>query len=664
MKDKRNSLSRKVVTKLTAIMVAINVLVIIIISAYGSTQMNASEEKYLSEVVANISSTIETNMDAYFTTAEVLAANKSIQSLLQQSSKSYPMEKNTNIDNVLEELHEVVDTYQGSVVNITVLSVAEDNYIMSDGTISTRDTVTDRSYYEAVTKKETIITTPYVQSQNNTRVVSTASPVFDTNGSVLGCVVVNIPTSFVSQLISTIGDTGGTWVMDSNREVIAHYNETYIGQGYAATGISGDEFEKQLQNPTGELITYKLNGTTRTGSVGVIESLGWVMVAGINQSEFLQNTVVLIVVLVTLILGSLVISLLVCGKTVRVNLKPLEELNEAVLEMSKGNLSHDVTYESDDEIGELCDNLRTTMRNLAIYIQEIRDNLDSFGKGDFTRTSDLEFLGEFQAIQTSTSQFTNLITGTLDSLKGTVAQVTEGSNQVAIGAQSLADGSMKQSESINELNDFIQEITRKIQENANSVTKTNGVAKKISLELGDSNKKMDEMMVAMKDIEATSKGITDIIQTIEEIAFQTNLLALNAAIESARAGEAGKGFAVVADEVRNLSSRTSEAVQNTTELIENSTRAVQVGYEIAIGTAEELKNVTEEVNGFIETLGEIAVASNEQVSAVEKIGEGVSEITNVVESNSAVSEESAATSEELSGQATMMHDAIQKFKLE
>lgn len=660
---KRKSVVKKVSLRLAMTMIFINIIGISILVSFAEGMMSKSQEQYILEVVDNISSTVDTTMSAYFNKSEILAANKSIKTLLEESSKESPMHENYNIDNVLEELSDVVSSYNGNVINITILSEAEDNYIMSDGTISVRPTVKDRSYYEAVTTKKTIITDPYVQSQNNTRVVSTSSPVFSDNGTVLGCVVINIPTAFVGNLISDFGQTGSTWVVDGNDQVLAHNNSAYIGEEYHVVGVTGDKFTAEMSNPTGNLVEYSLNSTSRTGSVGNISNLGWKMIAGMDTSEYKENSVYIAVVLILIQVICVSVTVIVCSMNVYSSLKPLNELNKAVSEMSKGNLSHKLSFRSDDEIGELSDNLRTTMDNLSLYIDEIKENLGAFGDGDFTRESKIEFIGDFKDIQTSTKSFVTLITTTLNDLKATVEQVSIGSSNVASGSQLLAEGSISQSESVSDLNNLISNITVQIQENATGIKDVNSTAQNISLQLESNNQHMDEMMSAMIDIQDKSEAITNIVKTIEDVAFQTNILALNAAVEAARAGQAGKGFAVVADEVRNLSTRTSDAVKNTSILIEDSTNSVNQGSAIVKNTINNLKLITEDITGFVHTLDDIAINSQHQATAIEQVNSNVLQISDVTNSNSAVSEESAATSEELSTQASLMKNAIDKFNL-
>lgn len=360
---------------------------------------------------------------------------------------------------------------------------------------------------------------------------------------------------------------------------------------------------------------------------------------------------------------ALVITVGLCTRVVYNAIVPLKEVNKCMLEMSKGNLHLLPKYESDDEIGELCTSLRTTITNLNTYIEEIKENLVSFGKGDFTRTSDVTFDGDFKEIQTYTEKFVTLITSTLDSLKSSVDIVSSGSSYVASGSTTLAQGSIRQAESVTSLNENIQTIAKSVSDNVKSVEYVNTSTHSAANQLIISNEKMSEIVTAMKNIKTTSYAIQKVIATIEDVAFQTNILALNAAVEAARAGKAGQGFAVVADEVRNLAIRTSKAVSETTHLIDESEQAVMVGNRLVTETSNTLEETIEFVSNFIGELETVTQTSKMQAEAIEEINNGVREISEVMQSNTEVSVDSATTSEELSNQANIMQESIDKFKL-
>lgn len=342
---------------------------------------------------------------------------------------------------------------------------------------------------------------------------------------------------------------------------------------------------------------------------------------------------------------------------------PIAEIEGAIKEMAKGNMSTEVTYHSKDELGVLADNLRFVLTTLSSYIHHICERLDAMASGDMTVEMDMDYLGEFASIKEAGNQIINSLNDTLGQLHQASDQVASGSDQVSSGAQALSQGATEQASSVQELAATINELSNEVSHNAESSRITNELIAMTGTEVNVSNEKMESMMEAMAKINASSSEIEKIIKTIEDIAFQTNILALNAAVEAARAGEAGKGFAVVADEVRSLASKSQEAAKNTTALISNSLSAVAEGNQIAEDTRNSLLKVVENAGQIADNMAKITEASDRQAEGLQQVTQGVDQISSVVQTNSATAEQSAAASQELFSQSSLLKSLVGRFRL-
>ena len=232
-----------------------------------------------------------------------------------------------------------------------------------------------------------------------------------------------------------------------------------------------------------------------------------------------------------------------------------------------------------------------------------------------------------------------------------------------MSGQALSQGSTEQASSIEEITSSMTEVAAQTKENATNANQANELAIVAKDNAVSGNQQMQEMLKAMAEINDSSANISKIIKVIDEIAFQTNILALNAAVEAARAGQHGKGFAVVAEEVRNLAARSANAAKETTAMIEGSIKKVDMGTKIANETAQALNKIVGDVTKATQLVGGIAAASNEQASGISQVNLAIEQVAQVVQTNSATAEESAAASEELSGQAEILKQIVSKFKL-
>lgn len=352
-------------------------------------------------------------------------------------------------------------------------------------------------------------------------------------------------------------------------------------------------------------------------------------------------------------------------KLVKGIMEPTEEVRKALMGFSKGELDIPVNYESKNELGDMCNALRSSQDTLSAVIEDICYLLGEMANGNFdvrSRATD-KYVGALGAVLESIRKINSNLSDTLAQIDMSAEQVSSGSEQVSTGAQALAQGATEQASAVQELSATITEISDNAKKNAENGEMAMRQSQEAGSLVSESSKYMEEMVEAMGNISQSSQEIGRIISTIENIAFQTNILALNAAVEAARAGSAGKGFAVVADEVRNLATKSDQAAKATKELIDHSIESVQGGNEIVKKVSEALSKTVEASNLSMNSLQEITKAVEAEAESIAQVTEGIDQISAVVQTNSATSEESAAASEELSSQASLMKELMMKFTL-
>jgi len=330
---------------------------------------------------------------------------------------------------------------------------------------------------------------------------------------------------------------------------------------------------------------------------------------------------------------------------------------------SKNASDSKIAVRSSDEVGRLARALELAYLQLQGYVGEIQTRMNGLADGDLATESTYAFDGDFILIKDSINDHIRNLNNTMAEINGSSSQVSTGSKQIADGAQSLAQGSTEQAASVQQLSASIGEIAQKTKDNAEMAERAASLANSIMQNAEKGSRQMDEMTVAVKEINQASQSISKVIKVIDDIAFQTNILALNAAVEAARAGQHGKGFAVVAEEVRNLAAKSAEAAKDTGGLIANSMEKAELGARIAEDTAVSLSEIVSGIGESTALVNDIARSSEEQSQGIAQINSGIDQVAQVVQQNSATAEQSAAASEEMSGQSTMLQQLISQFKL-
>lgn len=344
-------------------------------------------------------------------------------------------------------------------------------------------------------------------------------------------------------------------------------------------------------------------------------------------------------------------------------LEPLRAIEDVAKELTEGNLHSNLEYHSDDEIGRLAHNIRKSTRILGTYIDDIDRAMKLFSEGNFDVQPEVEWRGDFIGILNSFMAFEKSMADTVKGIQNVSDQVSSGAEQVAASSNDLAEGATNQASVVEELTATVTGVSEQIEHNSNAAKEISGRVEDLGGAILESNGKMREMVDSMNEINQASQEIDKIIATINEIATQTNLLALNASIEAARAGEAGRGFAVVANQVNVLADQSAQAAKESAALIESSVSAVEKGMVVAKETAAQLEEVadtskiiTREVTGIAETL-------ETQTAEMKQINIGIEQINDVVQTNSATSQECAAASEQMNNEANGLREMIRKFKV-
>ncbi|WP_373482440.1 methyl-accepting chemotaxis protein [Acetobacterium sp.] len=349
--------------------------------------------------------------------------------------------------------------------------------------------------------------------------------------------------------------------------------------------------------------------------------------------------------------------------TLDVVIDPIRAASATLNQLAQGNLNITMDGDFKGQHGKIKDDMNRTITFLKQYVDEITTTLERIGQGDLSQEITNHYLGDFIAIKYAINDITTRLSTVMGEINEAAGQVESGSRQISDGGQQLSHGTTEQASSIQELSASIEEVAAETKRNAINANEANDRAIEVRDNAQSGNEQMKKMVASMSDINESSHNISKVIKVIDDIAFQTNILALNAAVEAARAGQHGKGFAVVAEEVRTLAARSAEAAKETTALIEGSITKVEAGTKVADETADGLKEIINQIEKVAILVESIARASNDQASEIAQITMGLDQVSQVVQTNSATAEESAAASQELSGQAEMLKEMVGAFKI-
>lgn len=668
-------------TKLSIIILLFSLCPLILVSAIfinftGKSIMSEQERasnKQLEMFNSNIDSIIDelmNNTSGFANEATIKQADGSLTNYINNNGiKQMTPSKNGGVEQeVFQRFKEFGETH--SNYQYVYMGVESGGYVQypegkMDGPFDPRQ----RPWYPLALNNpdKAVLGEPYYFATDDIVILGASQALKDANGNVIGVVALDMSLDKITEMVDKAGvntkghfivvDKSGTIIADpsNSNNNFKNVEEAY-GNELSNLILSGADFDEVEVDNKAYLVKSIESEKTNWRYVALLDKED--ILSPITDLIRLEMIIISIVSLLAVLFG------IITSQKIS---KPIKEVSEAANKIAGGDFYVQLQTKASGEVGELVDSFKRigiTLVEYKEYIQEIANVLNQIAQGNLCFELKQEYIGEFSKVKDSLLNISENLSQTIENVKSSSEQIAMASSQVASGAQSLAQGTTEQASSIEEFSATIADISMQIKNTANNADLANREVVSTSEEVINSNSQMQEMKLAMNNINAKSAQISKIIKTIEDIAFQTNILALNAAVEAARAGSAGKGFAVVADEVRNLAQKSADAAKNTTMLIEETVQAVERGSQIVDITAQSMINVVAGSDQVRDFVNDIARTSKEQSDAVSQILIGVEQISSVIQSNSATAEESAAASEELSSQADLLKQHVNQFQIQ
>ena len=662
---KSRSITKKIV--ITIFIVCLSALLVagLIIVTTVNERFTGNEKEILNESAQSISNKAEVFFERYIAIVEQMAQDKNIQNFMINAQVRNGTIAETEGFMPAAETTDATQKADSEIILTAYISQADYSLSSPESSAEGYD-VTSKEYYKAVTENKVWITEPYVDMISGGIVITISAPV-NVDSVPIGLTAVDIAIDKLITMVDEyeLGDTGYFSLLTNNNSIVAHKDKDILLKSIDEIELSSNIVEL-VKNRDSNVAEYTYNNVKYYGSCMEIGDTGWQVLSALPASELTADTNKLVLTIVIIFIILLVSMLMTILAVVRRVTKPIRKITDITNKLAAGELDVNIDVHSNDEIGILAESIKSLTVRLKSYISYIEESvnvLDEMADGKLDMEFKNDHEGEFAKLKESLLNVSNTLKDTIGKIKDSSNLINMNADQVSAGAQTLAQGTTEQASAIEELSAEINEIYTTIVHNAENAENAGSKALETSKEVEQGNMQMKEMLSAMDEISNSSSEIGKIIKVIDDIAFQTNILALNAAVEAARAGSAGKGFAVVADEVGNLAGKSAEAAKQTTALIENSIKAINNGTMLAGRTGKSLAEIVNKTNKTNELINEIVKASSRQTDSVNQIKGGIEQISSVVQENAATAESGAANSEELSGQAQLLNELVNRFEI-
>ena len=667
-KHSGKGISQQIQGQVSSIVLAI-FLVIAVVSIFmvRATVMEAKETELTLESKA-ASYQLGDYFDQYKRMTEQLAVNPQIRQVLADTVEEHGLTNTKGYDTVFENMLNIAKADSDNILAVWIADLDANALAQSDGfTSSDGWHIEERPWYYCMEQGVTIFTEPYVDKSTGQLILSSVSPVYDTQGKVLGVAGMDISMTKIIDVMSgyKIGKTGYVVLMSSNGTIIYHPQESEQQKYIGDMNISANVVDN-VESGNEVFLKYKAAGVTKYGYLAKVGETGYKVLSNIPSSEYYSALVSMIIMLVIVFAIGIVVIVIGLRKTADKLTQPILQLNATAQKLAEGDLDVELVVTTEDEIGELGNSFGKTVDRLKVYIDyidEISEMLARMADGKLHIELTHDYVGEFQKVKQALLNISASLKEVMQGMNYSANEVSSGADDLAKAAQGLAEVATTQAAAVEQLLATTTTVVEQVEEGRKESEISAEEIRHVTTMMESSQKQMVDMMAAMQKIHETSQQVVGITQTIEEIADQTNLLALNASIEAARAGEAGKGFAVVASEISSLADASGRAVNTTRDLIHLSMEEIDKGTGLAnavLSSLQESVEAVERANALIQQTAENAIS---QVQSMEQIRYGIEEIAQGTQDNSAMSQESAATADQLAQQAEILNEMVNRFQI-
>ena len=523
----------------------------------------------------------------------------------------------------------------------------------------------DRDYVKAALNGKTNISDVTLSKYTNTYGISIAAPLIS-SGRIIGVVYYRADVDFTNDIVKhiSVGQGSYAYILDENNNVIAHKNEKYIMNDKYKEMIPKD-IKNCISSQNGSMTCSYGGDKYICGYSKIDKTANWRVVIASPESAYNSDILRFVKKLVISDIIALIVAIIVALIIARVISRPIVRVKNLLSALAQGDLSVQLNdTKNKDELGILQNSAVSLNRMLSDMLTQSGDVLSKMAAYDLTSEDMREYPGKFNELAASINSIKAILSNMILNIQNSSVNVDGGSKQLAEAASMLSEGTMAQASSLQKLVTDVENVAQNINANSDKTIFVNESLGNLDSEIKDGDQKMQELSNVVRTVEEMSEDIKKIVNTIDGIAFQTNILALNASVEAARAGESGKGFAVVAQEIGTLATKSSDASKKTAELIEKCIKGIESAKEYADITSDSLAKIVSDSNNIANAFDEMSKANEIQAKNANDIRNEIENISQVVQSNTATAQQTAASTEVLSEQAAALKDMTGRFKVD